>query len=178
MNWRSGSYGAAGALLITALLGYGMTRDPGEIPSPLPGKDAPAFALPMMDDQAKQVNLAELRGQVVVLNFWASWCLNCRSEHGALSDIARKYDGRGVNFYGVVYNDNAENAARWIEEMGGQSYPALLDDDSRTAIDYGLYGVPETFFISKTGRVAYKHIGPVTAELLTEWIDKLIAEDA
>ena len=177
MNWRNAAIGATCALIITALLGYGMTKDPGEIPSPLPGKAAPAFALQMLN-QAETVDLARLRGQVVVLNFWASWCLNCRAEHPVLSQVATAYEGRDVKFYGVVYNDNAENAERWIQEMGGQTYPALIDPNSRTAIDYGLYGVPETFFISKTGRVAFKQIGPTTPEILRKWIDKLLAEEA
>ena len=176
MNWRNASIGAAGAVIIVALLGYGMTKDPGEIPSPLPGKAAPAFSLQMMD-QAQKVDLQALRGQVVVLNFWASWCLNCRQEHGALSTVASEYAAKNVKFYGVIYNDSPNNAERWIEEMGGQTYPALIDPDSRTAIDYGLYGVPETFFISRNGRVAYKQIGPATPEVLRKWIDKLLAEE-
>jgi cytochrome c biogenesis protein CcmG/thiol:disulfide interchange protein DsbE len=168
--------GASGALIIIALLGYGMTKDPGEIPSPLPGKAAPTFSLQTMSD-AQVVDLQKLRGEVVVLNFWASWCLNCRAEHPVLSEIATAYAGKAVKFYGVIYNDTPENAERWIAEMGGQSYPALIDPDSRTAIDYGLYGVPETFFISKSGRVAYKQIGPATPEILQKWIDKLLAEE-
>lgn len=177
MNWRNAAFGAAGALIITALLGYGMTKDPGEIPSPLPGKLAPPFSLQVMN-KADIVDLSKLRGQVVVLNFWASWCLNCRAEHPVLSEVAKQYEGKAVSFYGVVYNDTPENAERWIVEMGGQPYPALLDPDSRTAIDYGLYGVPETFFISKSGRVAYKQIGPATPEILHKWIDQLLKEQS
>ena len=177
MNWRNAALGASGALIITALLGYGMTKDPGEIPSPLPGKDAPEFALQALSS-GEQIELAHLRGQVVVLNFWASWCLNCRAEHGPLSQVASAYEGKNVKFFGVVYNDSPVNAERWIQEMGGQTYPALIDPNSRTAIDYGLYGVPETFFISKSGRVAHKQIGPTTPEILRKWIDKLLAEEA
>jgi cytochrome c biogenesis protein CcmG/thiol:disulfide interchange protein DsbE len=153
-----------------------MTKDPGEIPSPLPGKAAPEFTLQIMN-ATETVDLTQLRGQVVVLNFWASWCLNCRTEHSALSQVATEYEGQDVKFYGVVYNDSPENAERWIQQMGGQTYPALIDPKSRTAIDYGLYGVPETFFISKTGRVAHKQIGPSTPEILRAWIDKLLAEE-
>lgn len=176
MNWRSAGVGAGAALIITALLAFGMTKDPGEIPSPLPGKDAPTFALQTAGSE--QVDLLQLRGQVVVLNFFASWCLNCRVEHPALTAIARAYEGKDVKFFGVIYNDSPENAERWITEMGGQPYPALVDPSSRTAIDYGLYGVPETFFISKSGKVAYKHIGPTTPEVLRKWIDQLLAEEA
>lgn len=175
MNWKNAGLGAGAALVITALLAFGMTKDPGEIPSPLPGKDAPGFALQTV--ASEPVDLQQLRGQVVVLNFFASWCLNCRVEHPALTEVARSYEGKAVKFFGVIYNDSPENAERWIAEMGGQSYPALVDPSSRTAIDYGLYGVPETFFISKTGKVAYKHIGPTTPEVLQKWIDQLLAEE-
>jgi cytochrome c biogenesis protein CcmG/thiol:disulfide interchange protein DsbE len=164
MNWTRSLIGAGG-----------MTKDPGEIPSPLPGTVAPTFALPIVD-APDQVDLAAMRGEVVVLNFWASWCLNCRSEHTALTRVAKMYEGKGVRFYGVIYNDTPENAKRWIAAMGGQSYPALVDTDSRTAISYGLYGVPETFFISKDGKVAHKQIGPSTEASLIEWIEKLLKE--
>lgn len=175
MNWSRSIVGAGSALVMIALLGYGMTKDPGEIPSPLPGQAAPEFNLSVVD-KPEQVNLTAMRGEVVVLNFWASWCLNCRGEHSALSRVAKMYEGKGVRFYGVIYNDTPENAKRWIEEMGGQSYPALIDNNSRTAINYGLYGVPETFFISKDGKVAHKQIGPSSEEKLIEWIEKLLEE--
>jgi cytochrome c biogenesis protein CcmG/thiol:disulfide interchange protein DsbE len=175
MNWKRATFAAGGALVMLALLAFGMTKDPGEIPSPLPGKAAPQFALQVLE-QNEKIDLAALKGEVVVLNFWASWCLNCREEHSALSRVAKMYEGKGVRFYGVIYNDSPENAKRWIEEMGGQSYPALVDDKARTAIDYGLYGVPETFFISKDGRVAYKQIGPANEAILIEWIEKLSKE--
>ncbi|HET9440009.1 MAG TPA: redoxin family protein [Longimicrobiales bacterium] len=176
MNWSRAIVGGAIAGSIIALLGFGMTQDPGEIPSPLPGKAAPAFSLQIVDQPTK-VDLASLRGQVVVLNFWASWCLNCRTEHNALSTVARRYEGKGVHFYGVIYNDTPENAQRWIQMMGGQSYPALIDANARTAINYGLYGVPETFFISRDGRVAHKQIGPSSEAVLIEWIEKLLEEE-
>lgn len=176
------------ALPVVALLGYGLTRDPREIPSPLPGRPAPEFALavlptgdvggPQAPGEGDTVRLADYRGHVVVLNFWASWCLACRDEHAALSMAAEAYRERGVQFLGVVYNDSPGNARRWIRDMGGQAYPSLLDPGSRTAIDYGLYGVPETYFIGRDGRVAYKHVGPVTMALLVEWLDRLLAEPA
>lgn len=125
---------------------------------------------------ATEVSLASHRGEVVVLNFWASWCLACRDEHAPLSRVATQYRDRGVVFYGVLYNDKPEPARRWIKEMGGQSYATLLDPGSRTAIDYGLYGVPETFFIDREGRVAYKHIGPVTESLLIRKLDEILAQ--
>jgi cytochrome c biogenesis protein CcmG/thiol:disulfide interchange protein DsbE len=186
VNWRRAAAAAAVALPFVALLGFGLTRDPRAIPSPLPGRTAPDFRLAVLragDYPAARIagdtaTLAEHRGQVVVLNFWASWCLACRDEHAALSAVAREYAGKGVQFFGPVYNDTPSSAARWIEAMGGQAYPSLLDPGSRTAIDYGLYGVPETFFIGRDGRVAYKHVGPVSEPLLRQKIDSLRAEHA
>ena len=115
-------------------------------------------------------------GEVFILNFWASWCLACRDEHEPLSRVAREYEDRPVRFFGVVYNDSPRNARAWIESMGGQAYPALVDPDSRTAIDYGLYGVPETFIIGPDGRVRHKIIGPASAPELRAQIDRLLAE--
>ena len=180
MSWRRSAVALAASVPVIALLGFGMTRDPRAIPSPLPGRDAPAFALPVLarGDVATApdtVVLAAYRGKAVVLNFWASWCLACRSEHAALSTIAAAYRDSGVYFFGVTYNDRPESSKRWIAEMGGQSYPSLFDPGARTAIDYGLYGVPETFFIAPDGRVAYKHVGPVTEEMLVQRIAELRA---
>ncbi len=187
MNWKRSAIAAAAGVPLIALLAYGLTRDPKVIPSPLPGRDAPDFALRVFAPGdtaapagatsaaalADTIRLAALRGEVVVLNFWASWCAGCGVEHEALVSVARRYEGQGVRFVGVLYNDTPELAMRWIRRMGGQSYPSLQDDGARTAIDYGLYGVPETFIIGPDGRVAYKHAGPVTEQLLIEKIEAL-----
>jgi cytochrome c biogenesis protein CcmG, thiol:disulfide interchange protein DsbE len=183
VNWRRAIAGGAVALPFVALLGFGLRRDPRAIPSPLPGRSAPDFRLGVLapgDHPPARIArdtavLSELRGRIIVLNFWASWCLACRDEHAALSLVAREYAGQGVQFFGPTYNDKPANSTRWIETMGGQAYPSLLDPGSRTAIDYGLYGVPETFFIGSDGRVAYKHVGPVTEALLRHKIDSLRA---
>lgn len=186
MNWKRASTASIVAVPIILLLAYSMTRDPKEIPSPLPGRQAPAFSLAVFaSGQGAQeraigdsVRLADHKGEVVVLNFWASWCLACRDEHSTLSMVAEAYAAKGVKFYGVLYNDVPNNGTRWIAEMGGQSYPSVNDPRTRTAIDYGLYGVPETFFIGRDGRVAYKHVGPVTATVLASKIDSLLAQPA
>jgi cytochrome c biogenesis protein CcmG/thiol:disulfide interchange protein DsbE len=186
MNWRRALIGSLIALPLIALLGYGLTQDPKEIPSPLPGKAAPQFALPVFAPgigataipAGDTVRLSTYRGQVVVLNFWASWCLECRVEHQLLSAVATQYQERGVRFLGVLYNDTPGQGLAWIRDMGGQTYPSLDDGKSRTAIDYGLYGVPETFFIARDGRVAYKQIGPVQEGLLEQKLDSLLAEPA
>lgn len=178
MNWRSAAYGVAIAVPIVALLGFGMTRDPKDIPSPLPGRAAPPFALPTFTQKpgvpADTVRLSVLRGKVVVVNFWASWCLACRSEHSALMLAGSAYkDTADVKFYGVLYNDSPENGLRWLQQMGEDDYPSLLDPGSKVAIDYGLYGVPETYFIGRDGKVAFKQTGPVTRELLVQKIEEL-----
>lgn len=183
MNWKRAAAASIVAVPIVVLLGYGMTRDPKEIPSPLPGREAPPFSLAVFAEghgiqhraAGDSIRLADHRGEVVVLNFWASWCLACRDEHSTLSMVAESYAPKGVKFYGVLYNDVPENGSRWIAEMGGQSYPSVQDPRTRTAIDYGLYGVPETFFIGRDGRVAYKHVGPVTATVLASKLDSLLA---
>ncbi|MHB8839257.1 MAG: redoxin domain-containing protein [Gemmatimonadaceae bacterium] len=183
MNWKRASIAAATAAPVIALFAWGLTRDPNNIPSPLPGREAPPFALQVFaPGQAElsrpigdTVRLADLRGKVVVLNFWASWCLACRDEHASLSEVAQTYVGQPVQFLGVLYNDVPDKGTAWIMEMGGQSYPSVDDPGARVAIDYGLYGVPETFFLDANGRVAYKHTGPVTPGVVRLKVDSLLA---
>ena len=184
MNWKRATLATGLLLPVIGLLAFGLTRDPKTIDSPLPGKPAPDFALSVFAPGEGQlarslgdtVTLGEHRGGIVVLNFWASWCLACRDEHLDLSNAARAYYDRGVRFYGLLYNDQESLGRKWIEEMGGQAYPSLLDPRTRTAIDYGLYGVPETFFVTSDGRVAYKHIGPITERILAHKLDSLLRE--
>jgi cytochrome c biogenesis protein CcmG/thiol:disulfide interchange protein DsbE len=182
MNWKRAVVSTGILVPVIGLLAFGLTRDPKAIDSPLPGKPAPDFALSVFAPGegtlarpvGDTVHLASHRGGVVVVNFWASWCLQCRDEHVELSRTARAYFDRGVRFYGVLYNDQEAFGLKWIEEMGGQSYPSLLDPRTRTAIDYGLYGVPETFVITSDGQVAYKHIGPISEQLLSQKLDSLL----
>ena len=184
MNWKRALIATCAATPVIALLAYGFTRDPGEIPSPMPGRAAPAFALgvfapgeaPLARQVGDTIRLADQAGKVVVVNFWASWCLACRDEHATLSETARAYADSSTQFIGVAYNDRPSAALRWIQDMGGQSYPSVMDEGSRTAIDYGLYGVPETFIIDPGGRIAYKHMGPISAQVLRKWIDSLLPE--
>ncbi len=183
MNWNRAFIAALIAAPLIALFAWGFTRDPNSIASPLPGHDAPTFALevfapgqpPLARPIGDTVRLADLRGQVVVLNFWASWCLACGDEHAILTETAKRYAGRPVHFLGVLYNDVPSAGIAWIARMGGQSYPSVNDPSARTAIDYGLYGVPETFFLDADGRVAYKQTGPVTEAGLTSIVDSLLA---
>lgn len=183
MNYKRAALAGLCSLPLVGLLAFGLTKNPNAIPSTLPGRPAPDFTLSVFArgegalarPEGDSIRLSQYRGEVVVLNFWASWCLACRDEHQSLSDVAQAYAARGVKFFGVLYDDSPSNGRRWIEEMGGQAYPSLDDPRKRTAIDYGLYGVPETFFIGKDGRVAYKHIGAVTDRLLQQKLDSLLA---
>lgn len=183
MNWRRSAIAAAFGLPVIGLFVFGLRHDPKDIPSPLPGKPAPPFALavfapgqpPLARPVGDTIRLTDLRGQVVVLNFWASWCLACRDEHATLSAVAREYVGKPVHFVGSLYQDRTSAGTEWIAEMGGQSYPSVEDPKSRTAIDYGLYGVPETFIISPDGRVARKITGPADAATVTRIVDSLLA---
>ncbi len=187
MNRTRAVIGMLIAIPVIWLFARSMGRDPRDLgPSPLAGRDAPGFRLAVFaPGQAAlsrpvgdTVRLDDLKGQVVVLNFWASWCLACRDEHETLSEVARNYIGKPVHFLGVLYNDDALSGNKWIAEMGGQSYPSVLDPGARTAIDYGLYGVPETFFLDADGRVAFKNTGPVTATVLHRVVDSLMAAAA
>ncbi len=169
---------AAGVLvsgLFIALLGFGMTRDAREIPSPLIGQPAPEFALETLETPGDSLALADLQGTAVVVNFWASWCLACRQEHPALVRAWQRYEEAGapVRFVGIVYQDSRSNAREYMARRGG-GWTNLMDSNTRAAIDFGVYGVPETYFIDPTGRIAYKHVGPVTDALLTEQIEAMI----
>ncbi|HUG41017.1 MAG TPA: redoxin domain-containing protein [Longimicrobiales bacterium] len=189
MSWKRAGFAMLVAIPLIALFAFGLRRgDPRLIPSPLVGLPAPAFALPVLAVQGpavggeettgETVRLADLRGQVVVLNFFASWCGPCRVEHRGLTRTAARYADRGVRFYGIVYNDTPAAVRSYIRQLGGQSYPALLDPGQLVAIDYGLVGVPETFFIGRDGVVRRKVFSAVTEQQLVEEIEALLAEPA
>lgn len=183
MNWKRAVMAPAIAVPVIALFAWGLTLDPGYIKSPLPGREAPGFALevfapgeaPIARPAGDTIRLDSLRGQIVVINFWASWCLGCRDEHEDLTRGALRYADSPVKFVGVLYQDQQPSALKWITEMGGQSYPTVDDPRARMAIDYGLYGVPETFILDANGRVAHKQTGPITSEVLTRIVDSLLA---
>ncbi|HUG39979.1 MAG TPA: TlpA disulfide reductase family protein [Longimicrobiales bacterium] len=189
MSWKRAAVAMVIGLPLIGLFTFGLRRgDPRLIPSPLVGQPAPDFALPVLAlDGAEEsgdgltgdtLRLSDLRGDVVVLNFFASWCAPCRVEHGALTRTARRYEGRGVRFLGVVYNDTPEAVRSYVRALGGQSYPALLDPGQVAAIDFGLVGVPETFFIGGDGVVRRKVFSAVTEEQLVEEIDAALAAAA
>ncbi len=171
MSWKRWVVPLA-ALPLIVLLGYGLTRDARLVPSTLPGRMAPDFALETIRGDTLQ--LADFGGQVVLLTFWASWCLPCLDEHPLFIEAEEQFRDDGLRVVGVVYQDTRENAIRWMREMGG-SWPNLMDRGSRTAIEYGVSGVPETFFIARDGRVAHKQRGPVNRSVLATWLPRLLA---
>lgn len=158
-------------LVLLGFLAVGLQRDPREVPSPLVGRPAPAFALPVLGAPDRTVSAADLRGQVWMLNVWASWCGACRLEHPVMVDLARS---RVVPIYGLNYKDKPAEAIRWLGHFGNPYQQSLSDADGRVGIDFGVYGVPETFVIDKAGVVRLKLTGPVTPEMLKETILPLI----
>ena len=162
------------ALPVLLLLGYGFRTDPREIPSPLIGKPAAPFSLQTFD--GKPISLAALRGQVVVVNFWASWCYPaCYEEAPALARTWEKFKDRGVVMIGIDIQDKEEEARKFLAQFK-YTFPNAPDPLGHVSVDYGVYGVPETFFIDRAGRIRWKHVGSLTDELLAERIETLLGE--
>jgi cytochrome c biogenesis protein CcmG, thiol:disulfide interchange protein DsbE len=162
--------GLLGALPLVALLLAGLSRDPRYIDSPLVGRPAPPFRLVPVGGGAP-VTIESLRGRPVVLNFWATWCVQCADEHPALVTAARGLADQAV-FLGAVYQDTETNVLESLRERPS-AYPILMDKGARAAIAYGVYGVPETFFISADGVIVDKQIGPLTPAGLAERLAKI-----
>jgi len=154
-------------ILLVGFLAVGLNLNPREVPSPLIGKPAPAFELPVLQQPGKRFVPADMRGKVWLLNVWASWCASCRDEHPLLVDLSRK----GVlPILGLNYKDKGEDALRWLKQFGDPYQLSVVDADGRIGIDYGVYGVPETYLIDREGVIRYKRIGPVTAAVLEQKI--------
>ncbi|MGH2579301.1 MAG: TlpA family protein disulfide reductase [Actinomycetota bacterium] len=159
---------------LALLFGWGLRRDPRLIRTVLAGKQAPDFSLEILDAN-QRLALSDLRGQVVVINFWASWCTACRLEHPGFVAAWDRYRDRGVVFLGVVFEDSPDAARAAMHELGGD-WPQLLDPGSRVAQRYGVYGVPETFFIGPDGTFVYKQIGYTPYDLLVDQVERLLEE--
>jgi cytochrome c biogenesis protein CcmG/thiol:disulfide interchange protein DsbE len=149
-------------LALAGLLYMGLGIDPRVVPSPLIGKPAPEFSLPSLEEPLKTVSLDDLKGQVTLFNVWATWCTGCRAEHPALMRLAQS----GVKIYGLAYKDDRAEARRWLERSGNPYIANAFDEAGRVAIDWGVYGAPETFLVDRDGIIRYKHIGPITDDTI------------
>ena len=157
--------------VLVGFLAVGLKLDPREVPSPLIDKPAPAFSLPRLDAPEQQMALGDLKGKVWLLNVWASWCVACRIEHPVLVDLAKSGT---VPIYGLNYKDKRDDALAWLAKHGDPYLVSLSDTQGLVGIDFGVYGVPETFVIDKQGVIRMKHIGPVTPEVLRDDILPLV----
>ena len=160
-------------VVLVGFLAVGLRRDPRIVPSPLINKPAPLFTLPQLKEPAKNFSLAEMKGKVWLLNVWASWCIACRDEHPYLLDYAKS---GAVPIYGLNYKDQPEEALAWLDELGDPYVLSAADNDGRVAIDFGVYGAPETFLIDQSGTVRFKHIGPLTPDIWSKKMMPLIQE--
>ena len=150
---------------LVVLLGIGLRLDPREVPSPLIGKPAPHFELPRLHEAGKTFSERDMLGKVWVLNVWASWCVSCREEHPVLLDLAAS---GAVPVYGLNYKDKREDGLAWLKGMGDPYKISIFDFDGRVGIDYGVYGVPETYLIDADGIIRFKHVGVLTPTLLEQ----------
>jgi cytochrome c biogenesis protein CcmG, thiol:disulfide interchange protein DsbE len=148
---------------LVVFLAIGLGRDPHEVPSPLINKPAPAFTLPQLHDPTRNFSAQEMRGKVWLLNVWASWCVSCREEHPLLLEFARS---GSVPLYGLNYKDQRNDALSWLNELGDPYLLSAADLDGRVGIDYGVYGAPETYLIDREGVIRFKHIGPLTPDII------------
>jgi cytochrome c biogenesis protein CcmG/thiol:disulfide interchange protein DsbE len=160
-------------VVLLAFLWIGLGKDPREVPSPLIGKPAPAFRLAKLHAPGEMLSTQDLKGRVWLLNVWASWCVSCRIEHPLLVDLAKS---NVVPVYGLDYKDDPAAGREWLTRNGDPYTASIVDRDGRVGIDYGVYGVPETFLIDKAGVIRYKQIGPITPEALQEKILPLVRE--
>ncbi|MBL8393420.1 MAG: DsbE family thiol:disulfide interchange protein [Candidatus Accumulibacter sp.] len=182
-----------GFAVLVALLAVGLNLNPRDVPSPLVGKPAPAFALPRLDAPDREFSPKEMLGKVWLLNVWASWCVSCRQEHPVLVELAKRQTVPlvGLNYKevrgdGAIDSDRlapgteqrmvVERAAGWLARHGNPYTLSVLDMDGRVGIDYGVYGVPETYVIDKTGIIRMKHTGPISPDIFSGKILPLLAE--
>ena len=160
-------------VVLVAFLAIGLRNDPHEVPSPLINKPAPAFQLPQLHQPLKTFSAQQMHGKVWLLNVWASWCVSCREEHPVLLEVSRS----GVlPIYGLNYKDKRDDALAWLNEFGDPYLLSAADADGRVAIEYGVYGAPETYLIDRNGIIRFKQIGPITPALLQERILPLVKE--
>ena len=148
-------------------------RNLQEVPSPLIGKPAPQFELPLLMNAQKSFSSAQLMGKVSLVNVWASWCVSCRQEHQLLVDLSQNKE---LSIIGINYKDEREDAMKWLRERGNPYAASIFDYDGRAAINWGVYGVPETFIVDRQGVIRYKHAGPISNEILQADILPLVKQ--
>lgn len=158
-------------VVLLGLLAVGLNRDPHEVPSPLIGKPAPAFSVSRLDDATRILRRDDLLGEVWILNVWSSWCGACREEHALLVDYARR---KRTPIYGLNYKDTRAEGLAWLARQGNPYVASMFDADGRVGLDFGVYGVPETFVIDQAGVVRFKHIGPLTPQVIGERLEPLL----
>lgn len=169
-DWRRRLVFVAPAALFAGLataLGFGLTRDPKVVPSALIGRPVPEFALPPVKGRTLGLASTNLRGEVSLVNVFASWCVSCRDEHPFFMQLKQ---AGVVPLHGINYKDKPDDAAAWLDRMGDPYVRTGADIDGRVSIDWGVYGVPETFVVGRDGRIAFKHVGPINRDLLERTI--------
>lgn len=159
--------------VLVGFLYFGLGRDKQTLPSPLIGKSAPVFELTRLDDPSKTFSNSEFAGQPYVLNVWGTWCVGCRQEHDALMTIARRGE---VPIIGLNWNDDREQALMWLRQLGDPYVVTAFDGEGRVAIDWGVYGAPETFLVGANGKVIKKYISPITVEVWEQEFVPLLAQ--
>ncbi|MGQ0442687.1 MAG: DsbE family thiol:disulfide interchange protein [Methylophilaceae bacterium] len=159
-------------LIVVGFLAKGLFLDPREVPSPLVGKPAPAFTTAVLGNTSQSFSTADMKGNVWLLNVWASWCAACREEHPLLVEMRQ----HGLPLYGLAYKDTEAEAQAVLKQMGDPYLVNATDESGKIGIDYGVYGVPETYIIDKLGIIRYKQIGPITPDALKNTILPLLKE--
>ncbi|MDH5517226.1 MAG: DsbE family thiol:disulfide interchange protein [Gammaproteobacteria bacterium] len=160
-------------VVLVIFLSMGLSLNPRDVPSPLLGKPAPEFNLADLHNEQQKVSPAQYKGQVWLLNVWASWCVSCRAEHPVLNQLATKYK---LKIVGLNYKDQRADGINWLQQRGNPYIANGFDFSGRAGIDWGVYGVPETFVIDKRGHVRYKHTGPVGWQDIEEKIMPLVQQ--
>jgi len=160
-------------IVMGVFLAIGLKLNPTEIPSPFIGKPAPAFSASRLDNPEQKLSPADLKGKVWLFNVWASWCVSCRAEHPVLNQLAQQH---AAPIIGLNYKDAREDALNWLNKLGNPYDMSVSDQEGRIGIDWGVYGVPETFVVDKKGIIRHKHTGPVTPETVQQTLLPLIAK--
>lgn len=178
-RWRIIKWGITFVVVLLigvgALFGSRLGKDPNLVETPLIGQPAPTVRVPKLE-QPGSLALPDLRGQIIVVNFWASWCVACREEHAALTSAATNYRDRGVTFVGVDHQDQRDAAIRFLNELGrGDGYHYVADPGSRLALEFGVFGIPETYFLDRNGTIVAKITGASSYPLLSRTLDDILA---